>query len=96
MSDQDKPGNPETGQTKGSLGSWLARAGLVGILLITAAGAFLGMGLFMWNMGNDMGNDMGTMTSSVVQMSKDVTSMSQDVGKMAGRMEVMAKSMVDG
>ena len=89
MGDQD---TTATTPEKGSAVSWLAKAGLAGLLLIVATGAFLGMGLFMWNMGNDM----RSMTTSVVQMGKDVTSMAQDVGKMAGRMEVMAKSMVDG
>lgn len=70
----------------------LVRGGLVGLLLIAAAGAFLGMGLFMFNMGNDM----ATMTRAVTQMGRDVNSMARDMEQMTGRMQVMADSMVEG
>jgi hypothetical protein len=54
VTDEDKVDKPEPSRKRGSLGIWIARAGLLGILLIAATGAFLGMGLFMWNMGNDI------------------------------------------
>lgn len=46
----------------------VARLGGATIVLIVMALAFVGMGLFMWNMGSDMSR----MTESVVQMGKDV------------------------
>lgn len=66
--------------------------GLFGLLLIAAAGAFVGMGLFMFRMGSDM----STMTGAVTQMWRDVSSMATDMSEMTQRMETMAGSMVAG
>ena len=44
----------------------VARLGGVGIALVIMAAAFVGMGLFMWNMGRNMCQ----MTQSVVPMSR--------------------------
>jgi hypothetical protein len=73
-------------------GSTLARIGLIGILLIGATGAFVAMGLFMFNMGRDM----STMTRSVVQMGIDVTTMAGKMVVMTERMHSMAESMAKG
>ena len=55
----------------------LVRVGGLTIVFVVMALAFIGMGLFMWNMGRDM----SMMTTSVVQMGKDVTLMSMVQGQ---------------
>lgn len=64
-------------QSKGGLLAMLARLGAIGVAVLIAAGAFAGMGLFMFNMGRDMSD----MTVAVIQMGRDVSSMAGNMDK---------------
>jgi hypothetical protein len=79
-------------QSKGGFVAMLARLGAIGVAVLIAAGAFAGMGLFMFNMGRDMSD----MTVAVIQMGRDVSSMAGNMDRMSADMQVMAKSMVEG
>ena len=84
---------PETiEEKKGGLAARFGKLVAFGLVGLIAAGAFAGMGLFMFNMGRDM----SAMTTSVMQMGRDVTSMATDMQAMSADMRVMAGSMVEG
>ena len=70
----------------------LFKKSLMILSLLIGMSAFLGMGVFMYNMGRDM----SVMTTSVVQMSNDVHGMATNMDSMSANMLRMANSMAEG